>query len=417
MNPFSLNLSYLKKQAKTRLKAIKSGSKNDLIWLNEHHITNIQQSENVKLSDVQLAIARELRLPSWAKLKHHVELLESNRNQSGKALTPLDDDLHTLHVRCGHDIQGTLKKSGFIGDFLPYIDPFCIGPLVKDEQSLLTLRSEFIYHNLISEMEGVDKSIEHILEDSVRDSNQLLESKYQRVVLWVEHDNYDQLMLVRTLALLSYQSLDRIELIEIDKFPGGERFIGLGQLPSEALRVLWDTRKELTIDHITAAKSLWAAFCSPTPKKLVKQYNHIDESLFPNIKQVIFRHLQELPNSISKLGFTQEITIQILRNSEKELDFKTLFKRYLEAEPLVYLADLMYWAVIKPLTLGESPIIHVKGIDKNGWQKATVELHDRDFESATTIENKWVGGIQISNDQYWTWDHKDLSTMNAIPLS
>ncbi|MBD1559888.1 DUF1835 domain-containing protein [Vibrio sp. S9_S30] len=416
MNPFSLNLSYLKKQAKTRLKAIKSGSQIDLIWLNEHHFINTHKAENVKLSDIQLAISRELGLSSWAKLKHHVELLESNRNQPDNVLIPLDD-LHTLHVRCGHDIQGTLKKSGFIGDFLPYIDPFCIGPLVKNEQNLLTLRSEFIYHNLILEMEGVNKSIEHIQKDSIRDSNQLLESKYQRIVLWVEHDNYDQIMLIRTLALLSYQNLDRVELIEIDKFPGRECFIGLGQLPSEALRVLWDTRKELTIDHITAAKSLWAAFCSPTPKKLIEQYSHIDESLFPNIKRVIFRHLQELPHSTSRLGLTQELTIQLLKENKKALDFNTLFKRYMEAEPLVFLADLMYWAVIKPLTLGETPIIYARGLDKSGWQSTTIELCHDDFKSVSTVENKWIGGIQIGSSEYWTWDHKDLSTMNEITFS
>jgi hypothetical protein len=37
-----------------------------------------------------------------------------------------------------------------------------------------------------------------------------------------------------------------LELIAADEFPGSERYIGLGQLPSEALRLLWLSRKPVT---------------------------------------------------------------------------------------------------------------------------------------------------------------------------
>ena len=35
----------------------------------------------------------------------------------------------------------------------------------------------------------------------------------------------------------------RLELINIGEFPGAVRFIGLGQLPPEALRMLWAKRR------------------------------------------------------------------------------------------------------------------------------------------------------------------------------
>ncbi len=101
MNPFSLNLEYLKKQAKTRLKAIKAGSNTELEWLLKYHLSNSLNKENVKLADAQLAIARELGVSSRSKIKLHVEQLERNKESS----TTLDGNLRTLHVRCGHDIQ------------------------------------------------------------------------------------------------------------------------------------------------------------------------------------------------------------------------------------------------------------------------------------------------------------------------
>jgi hypothetical protein len=34
-------------------------------------------------------------------------------------------------VRCGHDIQNTLKDAGFTGDFYPLITPYCQGPVTN----------------------------------------------------------------------------------------------------------------------------------------------------------------------------------------------------------------------------------------------------------------------------------------------
>ena len=63
---------------------------------------------------------------------------------------------------------------------------------------------------------------------------------YERVVLWMEHDSWDQLVLVPLLAHYANGKRPRVlELIAADEFPGSQRYIGLGQLPSEALRLLW----------------------------------------------------------------------------------------------------------------------------------------------------------------------------------
>ena len=33
-----------------------------------------------------------------------------------------------LHIRCGHDIEESLRAAGIPGDFLAYTDPVCQGP-------------------------------------------------------------------------------------------------------------------------------------------------------------------------------------------------------------------------------------------------------------------------------------------------
>ena len=117
-------------------------------------------------------------------------------------------------------------------------------------------------------MKEMEKSLEQVKSEAAQATNKLLDTDYQRIVLWVEHDNYDQLMLIRSLYLLSYPNVTKVDIIEVSTYPGRERFIGLGQLPPEALRALWNSRKKVSIEHITVATELWRAFCSKSPLKL-----------------------------------------------------------------------------------------------------------------------------------------------------
>lgn len=412
MNAFSLNLTYLKKHAKSRLKRIRSGSVEDLRWLIALHPKPLLSADSVKLADVHLALARELGVSSWSKLLSHIDSLDRNKSSDGAPLPALDNDLRTLHVRCGHDIQPTLEQAGFNGEFLPYIEPLCIGPLSLDEKMLSAIRAEYVSDRLLSEMKEVGKSLEQIKSEAKQATSKLLDNDYQRIVLWVEHDNYDQLMLIRSLYLLSYQNITKVEIIEVSTFPGRERFIGLGQLPPEALRTLWDSRKDVSAEHIRVATELWQAFCSGTPLKLVDNYLKVDQALFPNIRDVIFRHLQELPHIDSKHGLVERLTIDILKNKEEGLEFNELFKRYMKLEPLVYLGDLMFWALIKPLTEGPEPIFQAQKSESRDWYNNHISLSSPAYNRRSEIADKWVGGIHLTPNNFWSWDHHDLATLS-----
>jgi len=50
-----------------------------------------------------------------------------------------------------------------------------------------------------------------------------------------------------------------LELINVDRFPGGLRFLGLGQLPAEALRLLWKTRRPATAPQLALGLAAWRA--------------------------------------------------------------------------------------------------------------------------------------------------------------
>ena len=76
-----------------------------------------------------------------------------------------------------------------------------------------------------------------------RRDRQLLEALRDgiEVVLWFEHDLYDQLQLLDVLALAHTEEAAP-ELIVIGSFPGKPSFAGLGELTASELETLWPSR-------------------------------------------------------------------------------------------------------------------------------------------------------------------------------
>ncbi|KKC98400.1 DUF1835 domain-containing protein [Photobacterium halotolerans] len=420
-NAFSFNLSYLKSQAKHRLKAIRRGDHHALQSVQQFHPKQAQLNpDNIKLADIQFVMAREYGLPSWSRLKHHAEMLEHHKQQIDQGSEALDKDLATLHIRCGHDIAQRLEQAGFHGDFLPFIDPYCMGPL-SAAPDFEWQRADYIRQYLLSEI-GDPRTTHDILTDTADKLVQLANPDYRRLVFWVEHDNYDQLMLMRLLAYVSslQDVADRqLEIIEVNHFPGNTRFIGLGQLPAEGLRSLWQHRR--TVDAVTLkrASELWQGFCAPDPAALLALLDASWLSQFENMAQVIHRHLQELPHQQSGLSLTQSLALTVLSTSGK-MTVANLFRDYQALEPLPFLGDLMFWVLLKPLLQGCQPLI---GLDPStgatSWLEQTVSITELGRLCLTQQQKMvsgtyWVGGIKVSPEQHWAWDHASLSSLHWV---
>ena len=245
--PFNINFEQQKKRAKELLRDLKTAEHNALERFRQHHpkAATLSTDESVatlpRLSEAQLVIARELGLPSWAKLKTHVETMKAAGQAIHTGKAP-DADLKTLHIRCGDDIRQTLPDAGFIGDFLKYSDPYCQGPVI-DGPDFHAIRAEFLSTSY--GMHSFDETLTGLQEED----NGLAKAaqEYERVVLWFEHDSYDQLILIRILSLFAQTgSPKKLEIIDLNHFPGSIKFWGLGQLPPEAIRMVWNRRQPVT---------------------------------------------------------------------------------------------------------------------------------------------------------------------------
>lgn len=404
-NPVShgrLNLEQQRKRAKDLLKALQAGDSQALVRIS-HWLP--PRSAPLRLAEAQLVIAREAGFASWPKLKQHIESIDhANR----RLLRHGDADLTTLHIRCGSDIQHSLKTAGFTGDFLEFSDPYCIGPLrdsapdqlEHDRSIFLACAFGMTFPDVAARQRQAYKKL-HQLGD------------YQRVVLWFEHDSYDQLILAYLLHLLrQLQPTAQLELIAVDRIPGVQRFIGIGQLAPELLSWLWPQRKPVNAALLQLGSEAWRALTAAEPNKLLQLMNSGTPAL-PMLGQALERHLQQLPGEHDGLGLTERLTLQLVE-ADSPLSVGQLFSRLMrEAEPLPYLGDLMFWWLLQPLLDGQTPLLQISQ-NQLEWPHRQLQLSatgkkvlrgEADGFAARGDRDYWVGGVHLVPGQaHWRYD-------------
>jgi hypothetical protein len=319
----------------------------------------------------------------------------------------IDDDLRTLHIRCGSDIRGTLTDAGFVGDFLEYSDPICEGP-VPDVPDPTAVRVHYIYESYGRSKGMSEAQIAARLQDEDR---RLTESwRYDRVVLWFEHDSYDQLVLARILARLAETIIPRrLELICIDHHPDVPRFNGLGQLGPAALAGLWPMRQPVTPDQIALGQAIWSALRQPDPSGL-QAIAQTGTPALPIAAGALWRHLRELPGTADGLSLTQRLVLTIVAEAPDRIG--RIFAAMVGGrEPLVFMGDLGFLETVERMALTDPPVLTIEPGEKSFTRVATITDTGRrvlagvtDYLSLAPAE-RWVGGVRTATGHApWRFD-------------
>lgn len=407
-----LSLEQQKKRAKELLKSLKAGDAPARTRAYDSGVQNI--GEGASLAKCQHIIAKELGFHKWTDLKNHIEYatVAQQAIENGEP-TALDADKKTLHIRCGTDIKHPLAIAGFCGDFLAFADPYCQGPVIdtNSQEEFIDIRAEFI-----SSAYNLPKT--NKLRQGLGNEYSSLEDarSYQRVNIWLEHDSYDQLILAKLLDYFSEPAHrpKQIKLITIEGFPGIKVFNSIGELPADALRVLWRDFKEVTEEQLAIGQQTWSALKLGSPEKLL-EIALSGTPILPTMSKAIARHLQELPSLNNGLSLVEELTLRILAD-KGSMNAARLFGWYTNHyEPLTFLGDTQYWDNIQRLASAKTPAIAISKIGSlpKDWQ---VELTDIGLALLTesidwltiTQSKRWVGGVEINpnNSTHWRVDRR-----------
>ena len=161
---------------------------------------------------------------------------------------------------------------------------------------------------------------------------------YDELVLWFEHDLFDQLNLIQLLTHLGGQPRSKpITLVCIDRYPGHPDFKGLGELEPRDLAALvqgrggrW-TRRELAL-----AARAWSAYRSPDPRA-IEELLKGDTSALPFLAAALARHLEEFPSDADGLSRSERRLME--QAIDGPADIRAAFPADAHGETAYYIAD------------------------------------------------------------------------------
>jgi hypothetical protein len=316
----------------------------------------------------------------------------------------------TLHVTNGDSAADVLRT--FLTDPVTIqADVLHEGPApAVDDDAWLDARARFLSGG------GPDYSR---IRDGLAASDRMLDeaARYERIVLWFEHDLFDQLQIVRTLSRLRRQkeASDRASLICIDRFPGVEPFYGLGQLDAQQLSSLEYTGQPITPGQFETASRVWNAFRASDPSELNGLWR-ADAGTFrelPFLHQAIGRFLAEYPSTRDGLSRTCSCALEELAASP--LEAGVLFRRAQARERRPFMGDSPFFGHLRRLATARRPLLTIEPIadddDLRGREIAltgdgrAVLNGELDAVAQNGID-EWRGGVhlQSSGRSPWRWD-------------
>ena len=316
----------------------------------------------------------------------------------------------TLHVTNG-DCAANVLRTFLTNPVAIQADVLHEGPAPSvDDGAWLDVRAEFLSGG------GADYSR---IRSRLAASDQLLDQadQFERVVLWFEHDLFDQLQIVRILSRLAHQNevAARTALICIDRFPGVQPFYGLGQLNAQQLSSLEDTGRPVTPNQIEIASRVWNAFCASDPSELNRLWQRDAGDLreLPFLQQAIGRFLAEYPSTKNGLSMTCSFAVEEL--AAAPLDAGELFGRVQARESRPFMGDSSFFGHIRRLAATRRPLFTI------GPPSGDDDLRGREIaltsDGRATLNGKldavaqngideWRGGVHLEGSERspWRWD-------------
>lgn len=321
-----------------------------------------------------------------------------------------------LHVANGHATTGLIELSGVPGRTQIWADPLNEGPVpgnVSDDE-LLMIRARF----LASQYDASD-----VAEDLRRwrravDDN----AGYDELVLWFEHDLFDQLNLIQLLAHLGRTPQSKaISLICIDRYPGHPDFKGLGELEPRDLAALFKDRQPVDSAQIALATRAWSAYRSPDPRA-IEELLKGGTSALPFLGAALVRHLEEFPSDADGLSRSERRLMEQAMAGPAEI--RAAFPRMHHGETAYYIADSWFVDRARELASTSPALIDlsITADQASALPAGTIALTRAGREvlegtvdrvSACGID-RWLGGVHVQgHGRAWRWSARSGHLVEA----
>lgn len=324
-----------------------------------------------------------------------------------------------LHITNGDSAGGSLAASGLPGTVVAWRDALHEGPVPANlaPGALREVRARYIAER------GWGNEDATLASFVARDGALADAASHDEVVLWFEHDLFDQLQLIQILDRLA--DLDpgarRLSLICIGDYPIAPRFVGLGQLSPAQLADLFPTRHAVTPGELALGRAAWAAFRASDPSAIAMLLAR-DTSALPFLADALTRHLEEYPALGDGLSRTERLILETVAG-QNTVTPPELFAAVQGREERPFMGDLSFWGYVQALCDEPHPLLAVAGgghfalPDANSGGSAFAVQRLALTESGRTVladqadwatlhgPDRWYGGVHLQGHApAWRWD-------------
>jgi hypothetical protein len=287
-----------------------------------------------------------------------------------------------LHITNGDCAVQVLARA-VAGELLPWRDVLHEGPVHAGLplEDLSRRRAAFIASAGWGSADEVSRSFKE------RDAALVACDRHEEVVLWFEHDLYDQLQLIQLLDWFAAHAHPRLTLICEAEY--------LGTMTPARAAERFAARRPVTRVQLGAGASAWGAFASANPASIALE--PVPE--LPFLAPALKRLLEELPWTRDGLSRLERQVLEALRDGP--LAFDELFPRaHHHREDPVFLGDSVLRVYLERLAQD--------GLVKN---EAAVAITQRGSavlegnEDAWSFPRcvRWLGGYEIRSGRL-RWD-------------
>jgi hypothetical protein len=275
-----------------------------------------------------------------------------------------------LHVTNGDSAAALLSKT-FTSEVLAWQDVLHEGP-VRAGLSFEELSEERIA--FIAEAGwGAPEEVRTAFHE--RDAALRTAASHEEVVLWFEHDLYDQLQLIQILDWFAQHPHPRLSLICEAEY--------VGNMPPARMRELFASRKAVQQRHLEEAREAWAVFSAPDPSGM----NDLEIAALPFLGAAFRRQLEEYPWTTDGLSRLERRVLDLLERGP--LPWTRVFTG-IDEDP-IFLGDLVLrWHLAR---MAEEGLLEERG---GQWA-----LKSR---RRTKRVPRWLGGVRVDEQCPWRWD-------------
>ena len=309
--------------------------------------------------------------------------------------------LHVTNGDCAADLlREALREEGLQGEITISADVLHEGPAPA---GLSPERWRKVRARYLAEQDGdYDRCLAQLTE-----WDRKLEGyrNCDEVVLWFEHDLFDQLQLLRLLDWFgahdpNFIARRRLHLINTDEF--------LGYMTPDQMAALLPERQPVTDKQVFLARNAWRAFCSPEPIGIEVALRR-DTSILPFLADALRRHLEEFPWTRDGLSRTER---QALLAIDAGYDtFEPLFRAVQALEKRPYLGDTSFLGRLRGLASPPMPLIRLEGSGSMRSYRVSLTATGRDVlagrEDWIRLHgiDRWLGGVHLHGPKaQWRWD-------------